>query len=779
MKSYLSFLYLILFYLTVYDCKPPALNNACDPSSKSFLELLIVKNIANDRSPSCIPYFNRFETNFLSYGAFLGGSPSDIYSAAVANGKIYIGGLFTQLAATTGGGAFVWSDSAKPIGSTYCPQLNLYDENSVASGTISEAVSDPDGNLYILGNFTHVQSFPRRNLAKIKPNCQVDLEFDARLNDTSAVLYDLLYLEGRIFFSGSFQTSTGALTNYPTPTLRQHVASVNAITGLMDDWAPNVSGVDVRCMETDGTFIYIGGGFTAVNSNGAGNLGKLHKDNGATFYSFMDTNDTVNAMFIRNGVLYVGGLFSSLNASTVTRSKMAAIDLATNTVLPAFSSLTIGGTAVYAIACFQDELYIGGEITSPREGLIKTDLNGNLLTNNYSIGGIYQIVYKLSIVDEKLYAFGFFESVRSEPRNHIFQLDLKSDTVTTWDPKFLNPNSFSQGVAIKLKENVIFLGGGFGAIDTRQRNYLAELDAETGVPTDWDPNPNDLISKLTVSGKKIFVHGQFTTIANTSRQTMASFDLETKTLLGWNPIFPAASIEAMLVENDAMYVGGNFTAVNSTSVNRLVKIDTIEGNIDSSFNPNPNNLIRSLQLQGDELYVVGQFTTIPNAANFLASVNRTTGAFIRTHTQTFTGFSAYGSYISDGRLMMSGQYQVTAPYNGFGLTFYQIPDLETITPSSTFPSTSEFVRSIDQNQTKVYLGGNFANFGGKVRNGLFSLNRNDFSMNEWDANLSLGSTVYQVIAHGNAVYAFGNITSVNRKYRAGFVKLDTESGNSY
>ncbi|EOQ88533.1 hypothetical protein LEP1GSC202_2255 [Leptospira yanagawae serovar Saopaulo str. Sao Paulo = ATCC 700523] len=709
----------------------------------------------------------------------MGVSATDIFSAAISNGKIYIGGLFTQLAVTTGGGAFVWSDSAKPIGSTYCPQLDLYDENLTGSGTISEAVMDPDGNLYILGKFTHVQSFPRRNLAKIKPNCQLDLAFDAKINDTSAIFYDLLYLEGRIFFSGSFQTSTGALTNYPTPTIRHHVASVNAITGLMDDWAPNVSGVDVRCMETDGTFIYIGGGFTAINSNGVGNIGKLHKDNGTTFYPIVDADGTVNAMLIRNGILYVGGVFSTLNASATSRSKIAAIELATNTVLPAFSSINIFGNAVYAILAYNDELYIGGEITGPRFGLLKTDLNGNVLAADYSIDGSQRNVYKLSLIDDKLYVFGFFETVRSEPKNHIFQLDLKSDTVTTWDPKFLNGNSELQGVALKFKENVIFLGGAFGAIDTTQRNYLAELDSQTGIPTDWNPNPNDLVSRLIISDKRLFLHGQFTIISDTARQTMAAYDLDSKSLLSWDPEFPPASVESMLIDGDTMYVGGNFTTVNGNPVNRLVKIDTIQGNLDTNFNPNPGNTVRSLQLLGDELYVVGQFNTIPNAATYLASVNRNSGTFIKTHTQSLTGFSAYGSFISDQRFIMSGQYQVTAPYNGFGLTFYQIPDLSTITPSSTFPSTSEFVRSIHQNQTKIYLGGNFPNFGGRTRNGLFSLNRNDLSINDWDAKLATGSTIYQVIAEGNVVYAFGNINAANQKYRAGMVKLDSETGNSY
>lgn len=265
-----------------------------------------------------------------------------------------------------------------PVASTYCSQLDVFDEDATNYGTINHAVSDPEGDLYLLGKFTHIQGVPRRNLAKINSNCQLDLEFDAKLNPSSTTFYGLQYLDGRIFISGSFQTSNGAITNYPNVTNREHMASVNAKTGLIDPWAPNVSGTDIKSMTTDGTFIYIGGEFTAVNSNGAGNLGKRHKDNGSTFNSMADTNGSVNAMELKDGILYIGRIFSSLNGGTVNRSKLAAIDLKTKTVTSAFSSLAISGNAVFDLAIHNNYLFVAGEISTHRVGFFKTALQGTV-----------------------------------------------------------------------------------------------------------------------------------------------------------------------------------------------------------------------------------------------------------------------------------------------------------------------------------------------------------------------------------------------------------------
>lgn len=83
-----------------------------------------------------------------------------------------------------------------------------------------------------------------------------------------------------------------------------------------------------------------------------------------------------------------------------------------------------------------------------------------------------------------------------------------TDEITSFDPKLFNSNYEFNGVALKMKENVIFLGGGFAAIDTRSRNHLVELDLTTGLPSNW--NPSDIVTNILVAENRLYIYGSFT-----------------------------------------------------------------------------------------------------------------------------------------------------------------------------------------------------------------------------------------------------------------------------
>lgn len=765
---------------TFLFCKPQGLDNLCDPKSKNFWETTFIKNVIRDRSPGCHPFFERAEPDFLTYGAFFSGSAGDIFTSEVAKDKLYIGGNFDELAATTGGGAFVWKDSALPIASTYCPQLDLYKDSTESFGNMHTAVLDPEGNIYIVGDFSHVQGIPRFNIAKLKNNCTLDLDFDVRLKDNASAFYDILYLESKLFISGNFNIGTGAFTDYPVPTVRNLIASVDAKTGIVNDFAPNIIGTDVRRMATDGTFIYFGGDFNTINGSATGNLGKLHKDNGLGFYSFPSAGGGINTVKIHEGVLYVGGNFSNLNSGAVLRSKVAAIDLSNNSILPIFQSLTIGNNIVSDIQITESKIYIAGDFALPSVALITTDRSGNLLPTNFQIVGPVPSISKLSLIDKNLYVFGFFDTARGLDRKYFFQIDTETDSITDWNPKFLNLNSVPQGVALPIKENVVLLGGGFGALDVRKIQNLAEIDLITGYPSDWRPNPNQLVQHLAVSSDTLFVHGQFTEISGIAQNQSASFTLETKTLLEWKPTFNFGSVETMLNHNDSIFVGGSFTETNGSASPQLVKLNAITGARDNSFNPSFNSAVRSIQIYDGELYVAGQFTTSPNPSPFLTVLNLETGGFIRTHNDTFANnFSAYSMFISDNRVLLSGQYSVTSPNTSNSFSVYQIPNLSSIPLSQSFDDFNYFVRSIDQTENRIFLAGNLLGFGGQTRENIFSINRSDLRLNDWNPKFNSGASMRKLQTIENSIFVFGNFSAAGNFYRVSHAKIHPLTGIPY
>lgn len=777
----IRFLIFIFLFHAVCFCKPARLENSCDVISQSFWELTFIKNLINDKSPGCHPYFARNEPQFLTYGVFSGASNGFVIAAETIKDKLYIGGVFDQIAATTGSAAFVWKDSALPIASTYCSQVDLFDQGAGnPAGHINQAIKDPEGNLYILGKFTHVQGYPRRNLAKLNSNCKLDLNFDARLAGTNTILYDLLYLDGRIFVAGDFRTLNGAFTNFPSPTFREHLASLDAKTGLVDSWSPNVTGTDVKRLVTDGQFIYFIGDFTAVNSGGAGFLSKVDKNNGSTFFSMPQLSGNASTLKISNGILYLGGDFTTLNPGAFSRDKLAAIRLSDNTVLPAFSSIVINGS-VKELVVWENSIFVAGDITGPRLGLFKTDLNGTVLSNNYDITGNFPGIYKLSIIEDKLYAFGYFDTVRGLDRKNFFHLDLNTDTVTNWDPKFFNANSESQGVALPIKDDIIFLGGGFGALDVRLRDKIAEFDLATGYPTDWNPmaTGGSAISVMTKEENTLYFAGDFTGLEGTNQSGNAAYDVTTKTRLPWNPTISGGSVNTMKSKNGSIYLGGNFNQTNGTNTPSLSKVDQLSGSLDSNFVSGVNNIVEAIEFYQDQLLIAGKFDAVPASSRFLASLNPQNGSFVRTHDKVFdlgNSASAFSLFVSGDRLFMSGQYIVNSPFPSISLSAYQLPNLNSISLPQSFGANTNFARSFVETENRIFLGGTILDFSGTARVGLISLDRSNGRLNDWNPRLANSDTVRKILYIDKTIFAFGGISSGGNKYRSGFIKIMPDTG---
>src|SRR5439155_2097928 len=96
-----------------------------------------------------------------------------------------------------------------------------------------------------------------------------------------------------------------------------------------------------------------------------------------------DPNDTVAALALQNGKLFVGGDFSNIGGQP--RSRIAALDSASGAVLP----------------------------WGP-------EANGT--------------VSVLLVADEKVYAGGYFTSIGGQPRNRVAVLDANSGNALPWNP---------------------------------------------------------------------------------------------------------------------------------------------------------------------------------------------------------------------------------------------------------------------------------------------------------------------------------------------------------
>jgi hypothetical protein len=86
-----------------------------------------------------------------------------------------------------------------------------------------------------------------------------------------------------------------------------------------------------------------------------------------------------------------------------------------------------------------------------------------------------------------------------------------------------NPNANNEVLSIAVQaDGKILVGGFFGSIGGQTRNFIARLDATTGLADSFDPNPNLPVFSIAVQADgKILAGGEFTSIGGQTRNSIA------------------------------------------------------------------------------------------------------------------------------------------------------------------------------------------------------------------------------------------------------------------
>ncbi|MCW2505391.1 MAG: hypothetical protein JWO79_3675 [Actinomycetia bacterium] len=328
-----------------------------------------------------------------------------IYAMARVGNNIVIGGTFTALKPPTG--PSVPRDRIAMIdASTGAPVATW---NPGASAPVRALVTD-GATVWAGGSFTTIGGVAKSDLAALSASTGAVLPgFAANGNGE---VRSLLLANGRIYAGGLFTTVnavqrvrlfaanpvTGVLDNAWKPTAswavngmvpvpgtpnialggefstvtgqaRKYLASVNALTGAVQPWAPPADCDNpsnpciVRSIAASSTLVY-----AAVGGVG-GRASAYDTTTGVRKWSQYGDGD-VQVVALSGNTVYAGGhydpLFGQLAGANLTRTELAAIDATTGRVLP-FAPDMHGGTGVWAILPDTDGLRIGG-LFSPVAG---------------------------------------------------------------------------------------------------------------------------------------------------------------------------------------------------------------------------------------------------------------------------------------------------------------------------------------------------------------------------------------------------------------------------
>ena len=135
------------------------------------------------------------------------------------------------------------------------------------------------------------------------------------------------------------------------------------------------------------------------------------------------------------------------------------------------------------------------------------------------------------------------------------------------------------------------VGGHFtdNSIGGQTRNYIARLDATTGLADSFNPNANsNVFSILPQPDGKILVGGAFSSVGGQSRIGIARLDPTTGLADSFNPNANGGMFSIAVQADGKILAGGAFNGANSIggqTRNRIARLDPPLGLADI-FNPN-------------------------------------------------------------------------------------------------------------------------------------------------------------------------------------------------
>ncbi len=639
-------------------------------------------------------------------------------------------------------------------------------------------VSTPDGNggWYIGGYFDAVDTVSVTNLAHIRADKTVDRNWKPNPNNTPSELT----VSGNTLYVGGYFTNISGQT-------RNRIASFNIPTGNLNAWNPGANG-SVESIEVFGSLVYAGGYFTTIGGQARNGLAALNATTGVpaawapsisgTFSSYVKAT----AIDPVTNTIYIGGNFTTVGG--LPRLNLARLNLTTGTVTTFWAANTNATGYIEDIALLGNSLFVGGSFTSIN-GITRNSIaavsavSGLVLTWNTTLTA-FDFVQDLAISGNTLYFAGFFDFVNGNIRTNVAAVDVTTAALQPWAPI---PNGSVRTIS-GTSANVFF-GGDFNGMNWEQRSDgFALFDDTTNEawPFSLDLNGGSVYT-IAVRDNTLYIGGQFQAVNKSVRRNLAALDLTTGEVLPWNPSAfglsptdPDAYVLSMKIRDNLLYVGGKFLRINAITRPGLAAIDLNTGAV-NNWNPvvgsgtNTSEVVNSIDIDNNTVYVGGSFIQISgNTRPNLAAIDATSG-LVLPWNPTSSG------PVQKIRVSQNAAYVLGVFDNGVGgqIRLNRVAALN-LTSNTATPWNPDlrngFANDITLSSSSVYVGGYFDGVGSQPRPGLAS-----FSL----TNLTLDSWIPDVGSNSDGQYDITTLSSSPYKLHVGggFDLLGKENRTNY
>jgi len=470
----------------------------------------------------------------------------------------------------------------------------------IGSTAISDMALAPDASLLVSGTWETVNGVTRKNLVRLQPAGNVDLNFNSSGNSLVQTGHGIeLLSDGKILQSG-----------------RVDISGINRMFRLNSDGTPDNTFVmdptvgtilNAWVMDATGRIIFLGTApnIRLVRLQATGSLDASFNPNVAYF-------GTTNVLTRQSdGKILVAGVYTQMGG--VSRPGFARVS-SDGTIDPTFnpglgfsslptSMVVQSDGKILAIGPFSS--YDGTSV----QGIVRINTNGTL-------DGTFTVTPSSSPLgislqtDGKILISGSFNQVNGVTRTGVARLNTNGSLDDTFNPTIGSPGINS---IIQQSDGKIIIAGGFNGVNGFNRTNFARLNSDGSLDQSFAPTGVGGISKLwAIQADGKYLVGLFNPVTSLARRNSDGSNDTSFTPPTFNTSSSSdLSIDAVLVRPDGSYlVAGRFDVVGSTARRNITRLAP-NGTFDSLFMTSGANLrVRSLITDADKVIAGGDFTTI-------------------------------------------------------------------------------------------------------------------------------------------------------------------------
>jgi hypothetical protein len=422
------------------------------------------------------------------WSQFAGGLYGYGLAAISFNGKLYIGGRFTQAGNVNAMAIATLSNG------TWLPLAHLSYQNVGWASDEVTAIATTDRYVFIGGNFetiagqtcNHVAAYDKQASTWITLGSGVDGDVRS------------LAVQGNNLIVGGTFNHAGAVST-------RHIAEYNMVSKL---WSPMGNGAHryVSGIAVNGDSVYAPIGYAYSSSNGYDYLGQWNGTNWNTYGNGLQVG-YIEALAWQGSTLYAAGSFLKADDGTVL-DYIAQIQAGGS-----WSSLNSGlNNTAFALAVSGDSLYVGGAFTEA-DGQVDSSLavwnNTTQEWNPIGASGFNGTVYALAADGNGgVYAGGEFSEVAQVGRGNLVHWDgssfgtVASGVNNTVEALATDPSALYAGGWFTEAGSTTNISLHFGALDGAGAVSAVNSSAVIAASLSIYPNPAAASSNITLTFAK-------------------------------------------------------------------------------------------------------------------------------------------------------------------------------------------------------------------------------------------------------------------------------------